>query len=225
MSAAVADASSVTGVVTSRAFLIVASMPTIESLVNALKAFRSAGATEDVVGFAIPVEGDPSEGGIRPMVPITGRRRRFNAGEFLLMAIDPHRPEGLPDRWALGRNGVIAKTVLGDLTRWLVGVHMFRVPLSERSVWIIGRPNHAAAVQGLRGDALGGTAGALATVGVPVELAPAYANRLAAGECIVTTCETDEGRRHRDRRILVKAGATQFDEPAPLVVEYGVRPT
>ncbi|HEV2123320.1 MAG TPA: hypothetical protein VGW38_11165, partial [Chloroflexota bacterium] len=203
----VVEAPDVTGIVTARGYINVASMPTVEGLTSALKALRAAGATEDVVGFAIPVEGHPSEGGIRPKGPINVRRRRFDIGGYLLDVIDPHRPVKATDNWARGRNGAIAKTVLGKLTRWLVGVHTFRVPLPEGSVWVIGRPNHASAIQGLRGDAQGGAAGALASVGVPVDLSAEFAERLAAGECIVTTCETDEGRWNRDRRILERAGA------------------
>lgn len=223
MSAAVSP--SVRGIVTARGYMTVAIVPTVEALTSVLKALRSAGATEDVVGFAIPVEGDPAEGGIRPMGPISVRRRRFDLGEYLLDVIDPHRPVGATDNWARGRNGAIAKAVLGKLTRWLVGVHTFRVPLPEGSVWVVGRPNHASAIQRLRGDALGGAAGALASIGVPVDIFAEFAERLAAGECIVTTCETDEGRWNRDRRILERAGATLIRQPEPIVVEYGMRPT
>lgn len=217
--------SSVVEVVTTRGFVTVAAIPTIEGVMAALRALRAAGATEDVVGFAIPLQDNPNEAGFLPRGPVV-RPKRFNATDWLLDVIDPHRPqyESAPLVVGNGRNSEAARVVLGRLSRWLVGVQPFAVPTSAGPVWVMGRPNHAAAMQGVHGDTLGGTAGALATVGVPVNLADRYATRLEAGDTILTTCETDEGRRRRDRKIVERAGAETIDLPEPTELRYGVRP-
>ena len=56
------------------------------------------------------------------------------------------------------------------------------------------------------------------------EIAAEVAAALAAGYCLLTTCETDENRMKRDLKILRKAGATQVFGPISLHVHYGVRP-
>jgi hypothetical protein len=95
----------------------------------------------------------------------------------------------------------------------------------DEGVWVLGRPNHAAAMQRVRGDSQEGAPGVLATLAVPPELAIDYAARLAAGECILTTCETDQGRMRRDQQLLRKVGALHLFTPYEQVVEYGVRQT
>jgi hypothetical protein len=214
-----------------RAIVVGGLFPRPPGLLKALRALRSAGATNDVVGLAIPLEGDPTAPDTPVRVAGLDRRRRFDPVDFLLTVLDPHRPPPQPDGWARGPEGPLAQGVLGDLTHWLVGVYTFRVPLGEGlrgprasppggdGVWVLGRPSHAAAIHGARGAALEGAAGALASLGVPERLAARYAERLAAGESILTVCETDPGRARRDERILSRQGAVELFEH-PLVGEY-----
>jgi hypothetical protein len=63
----------------------------------------------------------------------------------------------------------------------------------------------------------------LATIGVPLEIGALCAERLAAGDCILTTCETDGGRQRSDERIMRRAGATYLFEPLVLTKAYGER--
>ena len=92
-------------------------------------------------------------------------------------------------------------------------MHTFRVPLDDRpgsGTWVLGRPNHASAVAGSEGAALGGAAGALSALGIPAQYIPTFGERLAAGECLFTTCETDVGRVERDLRSMRKHGAANL---------------
>jgi hypothetical protein len=222
-----AETAGLAGVVTARSFIQGGTLPSVEALAGVLRALRGAGATEDVVGFAIPLAGDPEEGVVRRRDGAPPPRQRFNLGEYLLDALDPHRPRGWTGGgMGPGRNVALASQVLGDLTRWLVGIHTFRVPevAGGDGVWVLGRPNHAAAIQRVRGDSHEGASGVLATLAVPTDLAADYAARLAAGECALTTCETDEGRMRRDAKLLRQAGAVHVFAPYHQVVEYGVRP-
>lgn len=216
-------------VVTSRAFMVAALMPSVHSLVRALKAIRATGATEDVVGMAIPLEDDPTGGVAIVRGAKEPVKRGFDLGEFLATAIDPHRPTTLPWRLGPGRNIGVATEVLGDITRWMVGIQTFRIPLAPPGeegdrLWVLARPNHAAAIHKVPGDATEGYVGMLASFGVPADFSRELAGELAAGQCIITTCETEEGRRRRDERLIRKAGATIVHpfEPAPVI--YGVRP-
>ncbi len=220
----------VTGVTTSHAYLVGGLLPSVSALTGALSALRSTGQTEDVVGFAIPLAGDdPDAGIVRELRAESGAvqpKRRFDLMGFLMMAMDPHgQRQGWKLRWAPGRNVRVAVDVLGNLTRWLVGIHTFKVnnARGDEDVWVLGRPNHAAAMHKLAGDAHEGAAGMLATLAVPASAATEVAAALAAGYCLLTTCETDENRMKRDLKILRKAGATQVFGPVPLHVHYGVR--
>jgi hypothetical protein len=218
-------------VVTSRAYLGGALFPSVEGLVDALRHLRSAGRTEDVVGLAIPLEGDEPDAGIVRRRKDRPHKRSFNLVEFLMTALDPHRPSGWSGIWAPGKNNAVAVDLLGDLTRWLVGVQPFRVSeipnagtdgvVGDSNVWILGRPNHGAAVAGLLGDAHEGPVGVLVTVGVPATVGLLCAQRLAAGDCILTTCETDSRRRLSDDRIMRKAGATYFFDTVVMTQSYG----
>ena len=71
-------------------------------------------------------------------------------------------------------------------------------------VWVLGRPNHAAALGGARGAARGGAAGALASLGIPEEHLEDYIKRLFDGQTLLTTCETDDGRVQRDDKLMAK---------------------
>lgn len=182
----------------------------LDGLLGSLRALRATGATEDVLGFAIPLSGDPWSPEGLAVLPATQRKRRFDALAWLLDVIDPHRPPPDVATWRRGRNTYLARPVLGDdLWRWILGVYPFRVPMDDHpagGVWILGRPNHASAVAGTEGAALGGVAGALSTLGVPAQYIATYGERLAAGDCLLTTCETDEGRSERDLKIMRKRG-------------------
>ena len=213
-------------VVTSRGFVAGALFPSVEALAAALRSLRDAGRTEDVVGLLIPLEGDdPSEGIVRtrrdPAPP-----RGFNLVEFLMTALDPHQPSGWEGGWAPGKNSGIAVELLGDVTRWLIGIQAVRlhgVPGGE-PLWVLGRPNHAAAIHKVPGDSREGLVGMLATYGVVESLAPHVAERLAAGDCVLTTCESDANRARNDERIMKKAGAVRLFDRLELTWRYGVRP-
>ena len=212
-------------VVTSRGYVSGALFPSVASLAAALRALRGAGRTEDVVGLLIPLEGDDPDAGIArtrrdPLPP-----RGFNLVEFLMTALDPHRPSGWQAAWAPGKNASAAVELLGDLTRWLVGIQAVRIhgTPSVEPLWVLGRPNHAAAIHKVLGDSQEGLVGMLATYAVSESLAPYVAERLAAGDCVLTTCESDANRAQNDERIMKKAGAIQIFERLPLEWRYGVR--
>lgn len=203
-------------VVTSRAYIAGALMPSVRALAGALRAIRGAGHTADVVGFAIPLAGEPVEGRVLERADAPVVKQRFDLMEFLAIAMDPHRTFTRFTRVAPGRNVPLAADVLGDITRWLVGIHTFKIHdvLGEQDVWVLARPNHAAAMHKVEGDSVEGHAGMLATLGVPLAFAGEYAARLAAGDCILTTCETDAGRWRRDQKIMAKhGGEARFAEP------------
>jgi hypothetical protein len=216
----------VAGVLAPRAILVGGLFDGPDGVLAALRALRAARATNDVVGLAIPLDGDPTDPGAVVSARGAPAKSRFDLVRFLLTVVDPHRPVGQPDGWARGRTGILAKVILDDLTRWLVGVSTFRVPGPDGGpgVWVLGRPNHAAAVNGVRAAAAEGAIGAVASLGVPASLAATYAERLAGGQSVLTTCETDAGRTRRDAKILKRNGAHDtFEHPLPL--DYGVRPT
>lgn len=227
----VLDRTTVAGATVVRAVVTGGVFHNPDGLLRTLRTLRASGATEDVIGLAIPLEGEPDA----PQVRARGShsaRRKLNVVDTLMTIIDPHRPPAQPDPWARGRHGALAKNVLGDLTRWIVGVHTFRVPAiltsspgdaGEGGVWVLGRPNHAAAIAGAQGAARGGAVGALAAVGIPSSLVEAYAAHLLAGQSILTTCETDPGRIRRDATLLRKRGATATFE-LPVTGSYGERP-
>lgn len=212
-------------VITSRAYLSGALFPSVASLAAALSALRGAGRTEDVVGLAIPLDGDdPDAGIVRPRAGLTPKRG-FDLVEFLMTALDPHKPSGWVGNWAPGKNSGTAVDLLGDVTRWLVGIQPFAIHglPGVAPFWVLGRPNHAAAVHKIAGDAHEGFAGILASFGVVESLALVCAERLAAGDCLLTTCESDLNRARGDERIMKKAGAVQIFDRLPLTWSYGHR--
>ena len=213
-------------VVTSRGYVAGALFPSVDGLAAALRSLRSAGRTEDVVGLLIPLEGDdPAEGIVRTRRD-PAPAPRFNLVDFLMTALDPHRPSGWDSGWAPGKNAGAAVDLLGDLTRWLVGIQAVRLHGTPgvEPFWVLGRPNHAAAIHKIPGDSKEGFVGMLATYAIVESLAPYVAERLAAGDCVLTTCESDLNRARNDERIMKKAGAIQVFDRLPLEWRYGVRP-
>ncbi len=192
-------------------------------LSETIAALRRAGRSEDVVGLAVPLPGDPETPEVVARIVQQRRRPRFDPIGFLITVIDPHRPP--PDAATLqrGQNSILATLVLGKIAGWLVGVKPFRIPIEqapEGGVWVLGRPNHAAALAGMEGAATGGTRGALAAIGIPDELAEAFASHLLAGNAVLTTCETDQGRAQRDQQLLRRHGAANLFE-FPIFLEQG----
>jgi len=194
--------------------------PRIEGPLKVMRALRRAGTSGDTVGFAIPLPGDPSDPATlehlhRPPA------KRFDPVRYFMVVLDPHKPPPSYHSLVAGQNATLTQYFLGDLASWVSGVKTFRIPAAlagadEHSAdqaaaggtWVLGRPNQSAAVAGWEGSDVGGILGALATIGVPADLAAAYAGRIAAGEVLLTTCETDAGRARRDQTWLMKNGAT-----------------
>ena len=142
-----------------------------------------------------------------------------------MTALDPHRRSTWTSGWAPGKNSGAAVELLGDLTRWLVGIQAVRlhgVP-GEETLWVLGRPNHAAAIHKVEGDSQEGLVGMLATYAVAESIAPYVAERLAAGDSVLTTCESDANRARNDERIMKKAGAVRIFDLLPLTWQYGHR--
>jgi hypothetical protein len=182
----------------------------LDAMLGVMRALRSSGSTEDILGFAIPLEGDPTtpEG----LAALANRpvRQRFDLIRAIRTILDPHEPP--PDLASVrrGQNSILATPFLGSLTKWLVGVSTFRIPgdaPGDEGTWVLGRPNHAAAVAGLYGAAQGDRAGALASIGLPLDVHREFGERLECGESVLTTCETDEGRARRDEAWMRKRGA------------------
>ncbi|HET7772029.1 MAG TPA: hypothetical protein VFN74_24870 [Chloroflexota bacterium] len=212
-------------VVTSRGYISGALFPSVEDLARALRALRGAGRTEDVVGLLIPLDGDDPAAGIARARREPAPRRGFSLGEFLMTALDPHRQTTWTAGWAPGKNSGAAVELLGDVTRWLVGIQAVRlhgIP-GEEPLWVLGRPNHAAAIHKLEGDSQEGLVGMLATYAIAESIAPYVAERLSAGDCVLTTCESDANRARNDERIMKKAGAVRVFDLLPLTWQYGHR--
>ncbi len=194
--------------------------PDVQGPIKIMRALRAAGAAGDTVGLAVPLPGDPEDPQTLERLNVS-RRRGFDPVGFLMVVIDPHRPPPNYQSLIQGQNAPLTRRILGDLANWLVGVKTFRIPAAltgadagkeTDGVWVLGRSNHAAAVAGLEGAALGGALGALAGVGVPVDLGHAYAQGVIGGQVLLTTCETDAGRARRDRKLLHKHGGTEIYE-------------
>ena len=194
-----------------RSAIIAGAFKELDGALDVIRAVRSAGSTPDIVGIATPLAGDPnSPDALETLVVPRQSKRRFDPIKWLMTAIDPH--PGVPTYQTLtkGQNSVLARPLLGDIGRWLIGVRPFRVPDPNApggGVWVLGRPNHAAALGGAAGAALGGAVGALASLGLPEDHMQDYIQHLFAGETILTLCETDEGRVQRDYKLMGKHGA------------------
>jgi hypothetical protein len=169
-----------------------------------LAAIRATGTASDIVGLAVPLPGDPRDDAVAgevwaAMTPPTG------LAAWLRLVIDPHAPTAPTYREQIaGRNVPLAYAILGEVADWVGATGYMRV-LGDAgaSVWILGRPNHAASVQGGLGSVRGD---ALSTVGVPVAQREAFRALVLAGKSVVTTCETDPGRASRDAAIFRRYG-------------------
>lgn len=189
---------------TVRACVIGATFPSIAQVQQVLNAVRATGTAGDIVGFAIPLPGDPKDPAVAAKVVAEMIVPR-GVGAWLLTVLDPHKPLPTYAEQVSGRNVPLAHAVLGDLTNWVGAAGYMRVPVAGRDpVWIVGRPNHAVSVQGGNGV---GRGDALATVGIPASQLEAFRAAIADGLCVVTTCETDPGRAGRDASIMRRAGA------------------
>lgn len=196
-----------------RAILVTGLFPDVVGLRATMRVLRTAGTTPDVIGLAIPVHGNPATAAGLSSIEIPHTPRpRFDVMGFLMTVLDPHDPGPDVRTFKSGQNSVLAQPFLSDLWTWMHGVKIIRVPLPEAGPeegWMLGRPNHAASVAGGGGHASsGGLAGALTVFGVPMQHVDAVAAGLAAGQCLLTTCETDEGRTKRDGQIMRRNGAT-----------------
>src|SRR5919201_4802248 len=114
--------------ITAHASVIGGLFPGPDGAIAALHALRAARATNDVVGLAIPLDGDPTGPDAAVAAVNAGQGRRRGLKDILVTMIDPHRQVAQPTTFARGRTGLLAQAILGDLTRWLVGVLTFRVP-------------------------------------------------------------------------------------------------
>ena len=189
---------------TVRACVIGATFATISQVQQALGAVRATGTAGDIVGFAIPLPGDPKDPAVAAQV-VSAMIAPRGIGAWLMNVLDPHKPLPTYSEQVSGRNVPLAHAVLGDLTSWVGAAGYMRVPVAGRdSVWIVGRPNHAVSVQGGNGV---GRGDALVTIGIPAAQLEAFRGAIADGLCVVTTCETDPGRAERDASIMRRAGA------------------
>lgn len=196
--------------------------PDVQGPIKIMRALRGAGTSGDTMGLAVPLPGDPDDPQTMQRL-IPPRRRAFDPVGYLMVVLDPHRPPPTFQSLTWGQNAPLTRRLLGDLANWLAGVKTFRIPAvpagtdgaaagDDHGVWVLGRPNHAAAVAGAEGGALGGSVGALAAFGVPLDLGVAYAQRVIGGAVLLTTCETDEGRTKRDRKLMRKHGGVEIFE-------------
>jgi hypothetical protein len=187
-----------------------------------MRALRRSGAAGDTVGFAIPLPGDPDDP--NTLERLADRRpKRFSLLGYLKVVIDPHTPPPEYRTLIAGQNSSLTRLVLRDMAGWVAGVKTFRIPptltgkaskaeATQGGVWVLGRSNHAAAVAGSEGGDQGGALGVLTSIGVPSELVRGYAERIAGGEVLFTTCQTDTGRAQRDAKWLRKHGAADVFE-------------
>ncbi len=189
---------------TVRAFLVGAVFADTSGLTQSLAAIRSTGTASDIVGFAVPLPGDPTDDAVA--AEVVGRiTAPAGFAAWVRLVIDPHAPTSPTYRdQVAGRNVPLAYAILGDVAEWVGATGYMRVGRQDgASAWVLGRPNHASAVQGgigtLRGDAL-------ATVGVPLALRDAFRNLVVSGNSVLTTCETDPGRASRDADIFRRHG-------------------
>jgi hypothetical protein len=190
----------------------------IDGPLTVMRALRRSGAAGDTVGLAVPLPGDPKEPATLEALATPPAKKRFDVLGYLKTVLDPHAPGPQYRSLIAGQNSALTRLVLKDMSGWIAGVKTFRIPPSmtgnvskdeaKGGVWVLGRSNHAAAVAGVEGADLGGAVGALAGVGVPPDLVQAFAERIAGGEIVFTTCETDSNRAKRDARWMQKAGAS-----------------
>jgi hypothetical protein len=204
------------------AVLVGGLFPSVDGPLTVMRALRRSGAAGDTVGLAVPLPGDPNDPATLEALAAPPAKRRFDVLGYLMAVLDPHAPGPEYRSLIAGQNSILTRLVLKDMSGWISGVKTFRIPSSmtgnvskeaaKEGVWVLGRSNHAAAVAGTEGADLGGASGALAGVGVPPDLVRDFAERIAGGQIVFTTCETDSNRAKRDARWLKKAGATDAFE-------------
>jgi hypothetical protein len=194
----------------------------VEGPLKVMRALRRSGAAGDTVGLAVPLPGDPDDPSTLEQLA-ERRPKRFSLLGYLKVVIDPHTPPPEYRTLIAGQNSALTRLVLRDLAGWVAGVKTFRIPptltgeaskaeATRGGVWVLGRSNHAAAVAGGAGADLGGALGVLTAIGVPSDLVRGYAERIAGGEVLFTTCETDAGRARRDAKWLRKHGVADLFE-------------
>jgi hypothetical protein len=195
--------------------------PSVEGPLKVMRAMRAKGTAGDAVGLAVPLPGAPDDP--ETLAKLADRpRKRFDPVSYLKTVVDPHAPPPEFRTLIAGQNAPLTRLLLQDLANWIAGVKTFRIPPTEMGdvskeatqggVWVLGRSNHAAAVAGLDGAAVGGYLGALAGIGVQAPLAQDIAERIVAGEVLLTTCETDGPRAARDKKWMRKYGGADLFE-------------
>jgi hypothetical protein len=196
--------------------------PSVDGPLRVMRALRRSGAAGDIVGLAVPLPGDPDDPTTLQRLAAPRPKKGFDVIGYLKVVFDPHAPPPAYRTLVAGQNSVLTRLVLRDLASWIAGVKTFRIPPTltgdvskdeaQGGVWVLGRSNHAAAVAGGGEADLGGALGALAGIGVPRDLVLPFAERIAGGQVLLTTCETDAGRARRDSRWLRKNGARDVFE-------------
>jgi hypothetical protein len=194
----------------------------VDGPLKVMRAMRAKGTAGDAVGLAVPLPGDPDDPETLPKLANSQPRKRFDPVSYLKTVVDPHAPPPEFRTLIAGQNSPLTRLVLRDLANWIAGVKTFRIPPTEvgdvskeatqGGVWVLGRSNHAAAVAGLDGADVGGYLGVLAGIGVQPPVAPAIAERIAGGEVLLTTCETDAARAARDKKWMRKFGGADLFE-------------
>lgn len=187
-----------------RAIVVGAAFPKQSQVRAALAAIRATGTASDIVGFAVPLPGDPRDEAVAAeVVGMRGEPTGF--GAWLRVVLDPHAPTAPTYREQVaGRNVPLAYAVLDEVADWVGAAGYMRVHRADgTSVWILGRPNHASSVHGGMGSVRGD---ALSTIGVPLAQLEAFRALVLAGHSVVTTCETDPGRAARDAGLFRRNG-------------------
>ena len=194
----------VTSTGTVRALIVGAAFTDRAGLRNSLATIRATGTASDIVGFAVPLPGDPRDEAVAAEV-VGMMAAPTGFGAWVRLVLDPHAPTSPTYREQVaGRNVPLAYAILGDVAEWVGAAGYMRVHGEKgASTWVLGRPSHATAVQGGTGSLKGD---ALATVGVPLALRDAYRDLVLSGNCVLTTCETDPGRASRDAKIFRRNG-------------------
>ena len=116
-----------------RAAIVGGAFKDLDDALAVMRALRGTllsgyGATEDVIGFATPLPGEPADPATLETLLAKRRRRRFDPVGLTLAILDPHRPPPEYRTLTRGQNSVLARPLLGKLWGWLIGVQEFHVP-------------------------------------------------------------------------------------------------
>ncbi|NCA13483.1 MAG: hypothetical protein EBS89_05030, partial [Proteobacteria bacterium] len=100
---------------TVRAFLVGAVFADTSGLTQSLAAIRSTGTASDIVGFAVPLPGDPTDDAVA--AEVVGRiTAPTGFGAWVRLVIDPHAPTSPTYRdQVAGRNVPLTYAILGDV--------------------------------------------------------------------------------------------------------------